>query len=157
MTDIQVGHEKSLTAVVPALAGANIIFGMGMLELGVTFSFEQLVIDDMVVGDVKKLLKSDLGKHNISDPERLVYLMRKGFPSEYWSPHRVRGREFNRERFDPVLKRKNIVQEAQQKVQEILTRHIPEPLSPSVKQKIREIILETEERKSAWKRGVPLD
>ena len=46
MGDAQSGHEKTLTAVLPALAGANLIYGLGMLESGVTFDYGQLVMDD---------------------------------------------------------------------------------------------------------------
>lgn len=122
-----------------------------------TFSFEQLVIDDMVVGDVKKMIKSDLGKQNVSDPEWLSYLMKRGFPSEYWSPHRVRGRVFDRERFCAGTKRSRIAEEARQTVQEILSRHKPAELSPPIRQRIKEIILESEERKFDGKRGVLID
>jgi trimethylamine--corrinoid protein Co-methyltransferase len=30
------GHEKTLTALLPALAGANVIYGLGNTETGVT-------------------------------------------------------------------------------------------------------------------------
>ena len=39
------GHEKTLTGLIPALAGANLIYGPGMLESGLTFDFAQLVLD----------------------------------------------------------------------------------------------------------------
>ena len=39
------GHEKTLTAMIPALAGANMIYGLGMLESGITFDYGQLVLD----------------------------------------------------------------------------------------------------------------
>ncbi len=39
------GHEKTLTGLIPALAGANMIYGLGMLESGITFDFAQLVLD----------------------------------------------------------------------------------------------------------------
>ena len=39
------GHEKTLTSLLPALAGANLIYGLGMLESGVTIDFAQLVLD----------------------------------------------------------------------------------------------------------------
>ncbi len=45
MSDVQIGHEKTLTGLLPALAGANIIYGLGMLEMGVTFSAAQLMMD----------------------------------------------------------------------------------------------------------------
>ncbi|MBN2203761.1 MAG: trimethylamine methyltransferase family protein [Thermoleophilia bacterium] len=44
-SDAQAGHEKTLTALLPALAGANVIFGLGMVESGLTFDFAQLVMD----------------------------------------------------------------------------------------------------------------
>ncbi|MBW2677288.1 MAG: trimethylamine methyltransferase family protein, partial [Deltaproteobacteria bacterium] len=44
MSDAQAGHEKSISALLPALAGANLIYGAGMLEAGMTFSFGQLVM-----------------------------------------------------------------------------------------------------------------
>jgi len=34
-----------LTVLLHALAGANIIYGLGMLEMGITLSFGQLVLD----------------------------------------------------------------------------------------------------------------
>ena len=45
MTDAQSGHEKTITSLLPALAGANLIYGLGMLESGVTIDYAQLVID----------------------------------------------------------------------------------------------------------------
>jgi trimethylamine--corrinoid protein Co-methyltransferase len=45
MSDAQAGHEKTLTALLPALSGANVVFGMGMLEAGLTFDFAQLMLD----------------------------------------------------------------------------------------------------------------
>ena len=49
MPDSQAAHEKTLTSIFPALAGANSIYGSGMLELGQTFSMEQLVIDNDII------------------------------------------------------------------------------------------------------------
>ena len=45
MTDAQAGHEKTITSLLPALAGANLIYGLGMLESGVTIDYAQLVMD----------------------------------------------------------------------------------------------------------------
>ncbi|MDN5356924.1 MAG: hypothetical protein PWR17_93 [Candidatus Methanomethylophilaceae archaeon] len=46
-----------MTALLPALAGANTLYGAGMLELGMTFSFEQLVIDNDIITMVKKAME----------------------------------------------------------------------------------------------------
>lgn len=45
MADAQSGHEKTITSLLPALAGANLIYGLGMLESGVTIDYAQLVMD----------------------------------------------------------------------------------------------------------------
>ncbi|MBW2632927.1 MAG: trimethylamine methyltransferase family protein, partial [Deltaproteobacteria bacterium] len=56
MSDAQAGHEKSISALLPALAGANLIYGAGMLEAGMTFSFGQLVMDDEIAAMVKRIV-----------------------------------------------------------------------------------------------------
>ena len=53
MVDAQSGHEKTLTGLLPALAGANLIYGLGMIESGMTFDFGQLVMDDEFAAMVK--------------------------------------------------------------------------------------------------------
>jgi len=63
VSDVQIGHEKTLTGLLPALAGANIIYGLGMLEMGVTFSAAQLLMDAdiaaMILYAVKGVTVSD--------------------------------------------------------------------------------------------------
>lgn len=46
-----------MTGILPAFAGANTIYGAGMLELGMTFSFEQLVIDNDIIAMIKKAME----------------------------------------------------------------------------------------------------
>jgi trimethylamine--corrinoid protein Co-methyltransferase len=54
VVDAQSGHEKTLTGMLPALAGANLIYGLGMIESGMTFDFGQLVMDDEFAGLIKQ-------------------------------------------------------------------------------------------------------
>ena len=56
MPDSQAAHEKSITSLLPALSGANSIYGSGMLELGQTWSHEQLVIDNDIIAMNMKIL-----------------------------------------------------------------------------------------------------
>jgi len=55
--DGQAGHEKTITGLLPAMAGANTLYGSGMLELGMTFSLEQLVIDNDIITMIKKAME----------------------------------------------------------------------------------------------------
>ena len=51
------GHEKTLTGLIPALAGANLIYGPGMLESGITFDFAQLVLDSEFIRMIKHVIR----------------------------------------------------------------------------------------------------
>jgi len=57
VSDAQAGHEKTLTALLPALAGANVIYGLGMLEMGITFDFGQLFMDNDFAGMIKHVVR----------------------------------------------------------------------------------------------------
>ena len=57
MIDAQSAHEATLTAIIPALAGANMIYGIGMLENGITWDFAQLVMQHEMVGMVLKTVE----------------------------------------------------------------------------------------------------
>ncbi|MFZ5633005.1 MAG: trimethylamine methyltransferase family protein [Bacillota bacterium] len=51
LSDIQAGYEKMATAMITALAGANFIHdAAGFLEFCTTASYEQMVIDDEIIG-----------------------------------------------------------------------------------------------------------
>lgn len=131
------------------------IFGMGMIESGVTFSFTQLLLDDQIVNDTKKLIRIDLDTGKFDDPRGLNSRMGKGFPSQrIWSPHRVRGLLSLGIDLKSCSLERDIVQDAQQKVQTILDWHKPEPLTASVIHKIGELIMDAEERKEGkrWRR-----
>ncbi len=54
MVDYQSGHEKTITGILPALSGCNVIYGLGMLEMGITFDLAQLVLDNEVAGMIKR-------------------------------------------------------------------------------------------------------
>lgn len=57
MPDGQAGHEKTITSFCAALAGVNMIYGSGMLELGMTFSLEQMVIDNDIIRMERKSME----------------------------------------------------------------------------------------------------
>ena len=63
MSDVQCGHEKTLTGLLAALAGANLIYGLGMLESGITMDFGQLVLDN----EIARLIKFTVAGFSIND------------------------------------------------------------------------------------------
>ena len=46
-----------MTGILPALAGANVIYGLGMLEMGITFDLAQLVWDHEIAEMILHALK----------------------------------------------------------------------------------------------------
>jgi len=55
--DIQSGYERALNALLPALAGADELSGIGEMAAGVTGSLAQLVIDNSIAGSVRRAVK----------------------------------------------------------------------------------------------------
>ncbi len=52
---MQSGYERAINALVPALAGADELSGIGEMEAGVLSSFAQIVADDEIAGGVRRL------------------------------------------------------------------------------------------------------
>lgn len=55
--DIQNGFERSLNAIIPALAGADELSGIGEMEAGVMGSFAQIVCDHEIAASVRRIKK----------------------------------------------------------------------------------------------------
>jgi trimethylamine--corrinoid protein Co-methyltransferase len=55
--DIQNGYERSLNAIIPALAGADELSGIGEMEAGVMGSFAQIICDNEIAGSVRRLTR----------------------------------------------------------------------------------------------------
>jgi trimethylamine--corrinoid protein Co-methyltransferase len=56
VVDAQSGYEKMATCLVPAMAGLNIVAGMAMVDSLNTMSFEQFILDEEMVGFVRRIL-----------------------------------------------------------------------------------------------------
>jgi trimethylamine--corrinoid protein Co-methyltransferase len=50
--DVQNGFERALNAVIPALAGADELSGIGEMEAGVSSSYAQMVLDNEFAGSI---------------------------------------------------------------------------------------------------------
>jgi trimethylamine--corrinoid protein Co-methyltransferase len=57
VVDAQAGLESSMTALIGALAGINMISGAGMLDFLACQSPEKLVVDAEIIGMVKRMLE----------------------------------------------------------------------------------------------------
>ena len=151
--DAQAAHEFTLTAVLPALAGANMIYGVGMLDSGMTWDYAQAVMQNEMV---RMIVKAVEGLPINDDLMALDVIESVGPGGEYIThPHTYENMKQQsrvdlfdrntREAWEAAGSR-NIVDAAYAKALDILKSHVPEPLSDSVKNSLNEIFNEAEER-----------
>lgn len=152
MGDAQAGHEKTLTGLLAALAGVNVVYGLGMLESGVTIDFGQLVMDNEFAGMIKHVLKGipvddenlavdvihDIGplKDFLAHKHTLKHMRSQSQPSLIDRRRRSKWQE---------LGGTDIYERASAKAREILETHEPDPLPDGVLETIRSIIEGAEE------------
>lgn len=147
MPDAQAAHEKTITNMLPALAGANLIYGMGMLESGQTWSHEQLLIDNDIVTMVKRAIQGI----DVTDDTMAVDLVKRAHEIKDFL-HQKHTIQFMRRQSRPKLidratrgaweakGGKDLTQSAREEARRIITTHQPEPLSDNVKKTLRDIV-----------------
>jgi trimethylamine--corrinoid protein Co-methyltransferase len=145
------GHEKTLTGLIPALAGANLIYGPGMLESGITFDFAQLVLDNEFV----RMIKQVIGGFAVDDESLAVDVIKTVGPARDFltQPHTLKHLrshsqpEFiDRSRMEKWTAAGAVdsYRRALQKTRDILQNHKPAPLPENVLSDMRTVIKETE-------------
>ncbi|NNL76772.1 MAG: hypothetical protein HKO68_10600 [Desulfobacterales bacterium] len=147
MGDAQAGHEKTLTGLLAALAGVNVIYGLGMLEMGVTLDLGQLVMDNEFAGMIKHVLN---GIPVNDDTLALDVIHAVGpFKDFLGQKHTLEHRNLQSQ--PKLIDRRrrpkweelggtDIYERATAKAREILETHQPDPLPDSVLAEIRSII-----------------
>ena len=146
------GHEKTLTGLIPALAGANLIYGPGMLESGITFDFAQLVLDNEFVGMIKHAVRG----FAVDDESLAVDVIKAVGPSKDFLGERhtldhmqihSQPEFLDRNRMEKwkALGAVDSYSKALEKTRYILQNHKPAPLPDQAVKEIQSIIRETEE------------
>jgi len=137
-----------------ALSGANIIYGLGMLELGMTMDYAQLVMDNEMALMINRLL----GGIEVTDEELAVDIIKKvGASGEFISQkhtfsnfRRIQSSSnlIDRRMRGPWLEdgAKDFTQRAYEKAIDILENYKPEPLPASVLENIKEIVAEADSK-----------
>lgn len=128
------------------------IYGPGMLEMGMTFSFGQLVIDDEIAAMVKRVVSGidfedtlmgvdlikeiGIGGHFLSEKHTLEYLRREQVQSTVID-RRVR------EEWEG-MGAKSIIQRANEKAAELIRTHKPKPLPQDMARELKRIVASAE-------------
>jgi trimethylamine---corrinoid protein Co-methyltransferase len=146
------GHEKTLTALLPALAGANVIYGLGNTETGVTMDYGQMVMDNEFAG----LIKYTLEGIAVNDETLAVDVIHEVGPSGDFLSHdhtfkHMRKAQTHTELIDrrirgewQALGSKSIYERSWEKAFEILASHRPQPMPAGVQETLRSIVRDTE-------------
>lgn len=137
--------------MLPALAGANLIYGLGMLEMGITFDFAQLVMDDEIVRMIQKCVEGI----SINEEEMAVAIIQQvGACGEFIS-HEHTFHHFKKQSQAKLIDRrmrdawmaeggKDLTERAYEEARYILKNHKPDPLPGGVTETLREIVLDAE-------------
>ncbi len=141
--------------MLPALAGANLIYGLGLIELGMTIDYAQLVID----ADIAKMVLFTLGGIPVNDQYLSVENIHQVGQFKDFLTHRSTF-DFRKSQSQPaIIDRKSrttwleggsqtMTEKAFQKAMWILENHHPAPLPESTRQKLREIVRKVEQEKN---------
>ncbi len=156
--DAQSAYEKALQQVLLGLAGGNLIHNAaGMLDKMITGSLEQMVIDDEVIGMVKRIIKGiDVSPETLAlDVIDRVgpsgnFLAQRHSREFYLREHRLPGlSDTNTREMWERLGSKDAVARAGEKVKEILGSHSVKPLDDGIKLELGRMVKEAEKRLSA--------
>jgi trimethylamine--corrinoid protein Co-methyltransferase len=152
----QAGAEKALSILFPILAGATGIGTLGHIENAMTFSYEQLVIDNEIAGYIKRMLQGfevteetiafdvikevGINGNFLAHPSTL-----ENFRKEFWLSDIM-----ERKSWDAWSKQKvkGMEAKARELARKILLEHHPQPLSA---EQMREIdVIVEEARHDPW-------
>ena len=137
--------------MLPALAGANVIYGLGMLEMGITFDLGQLVLDNETAG----MIKYAVNGIPVTDETLAIDVIKEVGIFKDFLGHEDTYRHMRSQSQAQLFDRRvredwerdgqtDAYQRAQEKVQDILQNYTPPPLSDSLRGTIRSIIADAE-------------
>jgi trimethylamine---corrinoid protein Co-methyltransferase len=160
VVDAQSGYEKTITGILPALAGSNVIYGLGMLEMGITFDLAQLVIDNEIAG----MIMHTVNGIPVNDETLSVDVIKQlGIGKDYLSHESTLTHMRSQSQVQLIDRRmredwsaaggKDIYQRAREMVHKILETYEPPPLSDEVLSTIRSIVDEAEKEKGVYKKA----
>jgi len=150
--DAQIGHEKTLTGLMPALARTSLIYGMGMIDMGMAVSYEQLLMDAEFVRMFKR---AELGIQVNEDTIGLEVIAAVGPAGNYLNQRHTLKHMRKEISTAKLIDRKSysvwekegsmdMVQRANKEARRIFAEHEPEWLIPEILEKIDDIIAEAE-------------
>lgn len=151
-TDFQSGYERSMMALLAAMAGTNVIELHGAIHGELTWHPVQAVIDEDVAGWIGRFIEGVA----VNDETLAVDLIEEVGPipgfyldkehtRKWWRREQFIPRVADREAYQKWLeadKRKDTIALAKARVEEIIAKYEPKPLTPEQDKEIDEILEE---------------
>jgi trimethylamine--corrinoid protein Co-methyltransferase len=143
----ELGLLGALSAFLPALAGADILYGVGLIDEAKTLSYEEMVVGDEVAGMLLRALRGV----EISEEALAEEVIEKAGPGGNFLFDKHTLRNVRKELFVPELidkpRLEDVRRSAKEKARRVISTHKPEPLGEGVKEELRKIIKEASRRK----------
>ena len=148
LIDVQMGMEKLGTALLPALAGTNMILGMGLFAEENTMSLEALMIDYEVAGYVQRVLQGIL----VNDYTTDLSIFKKVGPSGTFIDKRHTLENFRKEMWIPSITSRGTLDvtldpnlsgmrsNAKKAIEKFMQAYRPPSLPDDIEAKLEEII-----------------
>ena len=151
--DAQSGHEFTLTAIIPALAGANLIYGVGMLDSALTWDYASAYLQNEFIDMILKVVNGI----QITDETLAMDVIRDVGPAGEFITHEHTYNNFKKLSNPKMMDRDNrenweaagspdIAELAFEKSQDILKNYQPEPRSEKVQKELDSIYAEYEQK-----------
>lgn len=150
--DVQLGHEKTLTGLMPVLAGADLIYGLGMIDMGMAVSYEQFLMDAEFVRMFKRIEKTvEVNTDSLALDVIKAVGPAGNFLSQRHTLKHMRGEISEAKLIDRRMREgwerdgsKDMPERARELARVILKEHFAEPLSVEVQANLKAIIAREE-------------
>lgn len=145
--DPQIGYESAITGMLPAMAGANFVYGLGTMEDALTYDHAKLMMDV----ELARMITYALGGISVTEASMAVEITRKIGPGgDFISSDHTR--KHMREYFQPALfdrnmrdawnnlEVKDLIEKAYVAARKRIDSHPPPFVPPEVEKEIETII-----------------
>ncbi len=149
---MQTAHEKTITGLIPALGGANQIYGAGMIESGVTIDYGVLVMDNEIARMAKYILRGiPTNDETLMVDEIIEVGSEEDFLSRMSTLKMMRAHQSKAGLIDRRVREEwemdgstDLYHRSNEKAKELVTDHKVEELPSDVVQQIKAIVAKSE-------------
>ncbi|MGD2148130.1 MAG: trimethylamine methyltransferase family protein [Anaerolineae bacterium] len=147
--DPQIGYESAMNGLIAALAGANIINGLGALEFGLTFDYAKFMLDV----ECARMIQAMVAGIPLTDAQMAQNVIAEVGPGGEFLTHEHTFRHMREQSQVRLFDRRSrgawesqeipeVVERAYASARLVLATHEPPPVSEEIRREVKEIITE---------------